>query len=84
MWYVLLLLIPSLERTNAIAQLMKKFSAMATIVLPLTLIAGIWGMNVEVPGQTWLPSWLWFWIIIAAMVLGSIFMAIVFRRMRWL
>ena len=28
-------------------KLMKRFSAVGTIVLPLTLIAGLWGMNVE-------------------------------------
>ena len=28
---------------------MKKFGAVATIVLPLTLVAGMFGMNVKVP-----------------------------------
>lgn len=31
--------------------IMKKFSAMATIVMPLTFIGGLWGMNVPVPFQ---------------------------------
>lgn len=31
---------------------MKKFSAVATIFLPLTLVAGLWGMNVPVPFMT--------------------------------
>ena len=31
-------------------ELMKKFSAIATIFLPLNLVAGLWGMNVIVPG----------------------------------
>ena len=30
---------------------MKKFSAVATIFLPLSTVAGIFGMNVQVPGQ---------------------------------
>lgn len=56
---------------------MKKFSAFATILLPLTLISGIMGMNVEVPSQVWdrpedgqtINSMSPFWTIIAVMIL---------------
>lgn len=55
---------------------MKKFSALATIILPLSLISGIMGMNVEVPNQVWeradngpsLNTMTPFWTIIAVMV----------------
>ena len=30
-------------------RIMKNFSAMATIILPLTFVTSIWGMNVKVP-----------------------------------
>jgi magnesium transporter len=65
-------------------QLMKRFSACATIVLPLTLIAGIWGMNVVVPGQDWFPPWLWFYLIIAFMALMTACMVLMFRKLQWL
>lgn len=37
--------------------LMKTFSAIATIFLPLNLVAALWGMNVIVPGQTDEEDW---------------------------
>lgn len=37
--------------------LMKSFSAIATIFLPLNLLAGLWGMNVIVPGQELEEDW---------------------------
>lgn len=39
------------EASNRMNHVMKKFNAMATVVLPLTLVTGLWGMNVPVPGQ---------------------------------
>ena len=38
-------------------ELMKSFSAIATIFLPLNLVAGLWGMNVIVPGQELEEDW---------------------------
>ena len=38
------------KRSNAMNRLASQFSSIATIVLPLTLVAGMWGMNVPVPG----------------------------------
>jgi magnesium transporter len=37
--------------SNNMAYQMKQLSIVATILLPLSLIAGLWGMNVHVPGQ---------------------------------
>ncbi|MBO5328734.1 MAG: magnesium transporter CorA family protein [Clostridia bacterium] len=38
----------------------------ATILLAIpTMIAGFWGMNVFVPGQTGQGSTLWFWLVVA-------------------
>jgi magnesium transporter len=50
-------------------------------LLPLTLVASIFGMNVRVPGQGSIGA---FWIVVAAMVvmLGSLL--VVFRRRGWL
>src|ERR671924_569850 len=51
------------HRTN---ETFRVLTAISVIVLPLTLVASIWGMNVGVPGEGD-PSD--FWVIIAAMVL---------------
>lgn len=37
-------------------RVMKKFSAVATICLPLSTIAGMFGMNVQIPGQNNMPQ----------------------------
>jgi magnesium transporter len=40
------------EASNRMNIVMKKLTAAAALVLPLSLISGIWGMNVPVPGQS--------------------------------
>jgi len=40
------------ESSNKVNDVMKKFSSMSTIVLPLTLVSGIWGMNMKVPFES--------------------------------
>lgn len=66
---------------------MKKFNAMATIVLPMTVITGMWGMNVPVPGQlgaTEPPNLAWFFGITAALVLFAIVAGLLFKKIKWL
>lgn len=62
---------------------MKRFSAVATIVLPLTLISSLWGMNVEVPGQTWGLGLLWFGLIVVVMCCWLCLAMIWFKKNRW-
>src|SRR3954452_16111136 len=66
------------HRVNEILQVLTLFSV---LLLPLTLVASIFGMNVRVPGEQRIEA---FWIIIVAMVgmLGG--MLYYFRRRRWL
>ena len=66
------------HRTN---ETFRVLTAISVIVLPLTLVASIWGMNVGVPGEQDSTA---FWEILGAMVilLGS--MAYYFRRRGWL
>ncbi len=52
-------------------------TAMSVIVLPLTFIASLWGMNVHVPGQ---DSLVWFYALVAVMVAVFVAMAAWFRR----
>jgi magnesium transporter len=56
-------------------------TVIATIVLPLTFIASIFGMNVEVPGEGSMAA---FWILVGAMVGLGVAMFGYFRWKRWL
>jgi magnesium transporter len=66
------------HRTN---ETFRVLTAISVIVLPLTLVASIWGMNVGVPGEQDMTA---FWAIIAFMVLLLGSMAFYFRRRGWL
>jgi magnesium transporter len=66
------------HRTNEVFRVL---TAISVIVLPLTLIASIWGMNVGVPGE---GSSAAFWAIIVAMVALLVGMGLYFRRRGWL
>jgi len=66
------------HRVNGILRVLTAFSV---IILPLTLIASVWGMNVGVPGEGGETA---FWIIVAAMVTILAGMLVFFRRRRWL
>jgi magnesium transporter len=56
-------------------------TAISVVVLPLTLIASIWGMNNHVPGEGTTEG---FWIVVATMVVCLVGMVLVFRRRGWL
>jgi magnesium transporter len=66
------------HRTN---ETFRVLTAISVIVLPLTLVASVWGMNVGVPGEENMAA---FWAIIGAMVglLGGLIYY--FRRRGWL
>lgn len=48
------------ERQEQTADVLGKLTVLGTIVLPLNIICGMWGMNVKVPGQD-VDSLSWFW-----------------------
>jgi magnesium transporter len=68
------------NRMNAI---MKQLTVVATIFMPLTLISGIYGMNV-IKGM-WPPvDAFWsFWGVVVGMLLIAAGMALYFRRKNW-
>jgi magnesium transporter len=79
--------VEALEVTNESAlshqlnNVLRVLTAFSVILLPLTLIASIWGMNVRVPGEQSITA---FWVIIAAMVVLLAGMLAYFRRRGWL
>ncbi|HSD75750.1 MAG TPA: magnesium/cobalt transporter CorA [Solirubrobacteraceae bacterium] len=59
----------------------RMLTAISVVVLPLTLIASVWGMNNHVPGQ---GSTEGFWVVVAAMFVALVTMVLIFRRRGWL
>ena len=66
------------HRQNDVLRVLTIFSV---IILPLTLISGIFGMNVDFPG---FASPAAFWFIVVAMVSLMVGMVLFFRHKRWL
>jgi magnesium transporter len=79
--------VEALEDTNEsvlshrVNDVLRVLTAISVIVLPLTLIASIWGMNVGVPGEGDRAD---FYVIAAAMVGLLVGMVAYFRRRGWL
>jgi hypothetical protein len=66
------------HRVNNVLRVLTSFSV---VILPLTLLASIWGMNVGVPGQGSMHA---FWEIIGVMVATLAGMLSFFRWRGWL
>jgi magnesium transporter len=79
--------VEALEDTNEsvishrVNDILRFLTAISVIVLPLTLIASIWGMNVGVPGHGDAED---FYVVVGAMVVLLVFMVAFFRRRGWL
>jgi len=69
--------------SNRLNQIMKVLTVMSTIFLPLTVLTGMWGMNVGLPHLPGGPE-AQFWWLFAAMVAISATMIGLFRRLRWI
>ena len=68
--------------SNRMNEVMKVLTIMATIFIPLTFMAGIYGMNFEyMPELKWKFSYPLFWVALIAVVLV---MLMFFRRKKWL
>src|SRR6201989_2775182 len=66
------------HRLNDILRILTAFSV---IMLPLTLIASVFGMNTGVPGEQSITA---FWIVIVTMLVLLVGMLAVFRKRGWL
>jgi magnesium transporter len=79
--------IEALEDTNEsvishrVNDILRVLTSISVIVLPLTLLASIWGMNVGVPGEGDNTA---FWAIASSMVVLLVSMVTYFRRRGWL
>ena len=66
------------HRTNEVFRVL---TAISVIVLPLTLVASIWGMNVRVPGES---DTLAFYLVLGLMLAMLVGLIAYFRRRGWL
>jgi magnesium transporter len=57
------------ERQEQTADVLGKLTVLGTIVLPMNIITGLWGMNVWVPGQEHEGDLTWFWCLTAGLLL---------------
>jgi magnesium transporter len=84
--------VEALEGTNEsvlshrVNEVLRVLTAFSVVILPLTLFASIWGMNVGLPGGGDPPSspTTTFWIIIGAMAVLLAGMLAFFRKRGWL
>jgi magnesium transporter len=63
-------------------EVMKVLTVIATVFMPLTFLAGIYGMNFK-----YLPELEWRWgyfALLGVMMVIAVFMLIYFRRKKWL
>ncbi len=67
--------------SHRVNDILRVLTSISVIVLPLTLLASIWGMNSRVPGEQDLTG---FWIVVGAMVAILVGMVAYFRRRGWL
>ncbi|TRX97725.1 hypothetical protein FHL15_001480 [Xylaria flabelliformis] len=56
------------ERAEQTADVLGKLTVLGTIVLPMNIITGLWGMNVWVPGQDYEGDLTWFFCITGGLV----------------
>ncbi len=79
--------VEALEHTNESVishkqgEVLRVLTVIATLMLPLTLISGIFGMNVLFPGEGTREA---FWAIVGVMVVAFAGMVAYFRYKRWL
>jgi len=68
--------------SNRINEVMKVLTIIATIFIPLTFLAGVYGMNFQYfPEVHWRWGYLVFWLICLSATIG---MLIFFRRKKWI
>jgi magnesium transporter len=67
--------------SNKMNAIMQRLTIIATIFMPLTFLAGVYGMNFHYfPEITWKYGYLFFWLIVVCI---GIFMYWFFKRKKW-
>jgi magnesium transporter len=69
--------------SNRLNRVMQVLTVMSTIFLPLTVLTGMWGMNIPLPHLPGGES-AQFWWVLLIMTSISVLMLAIFRRLGWL
>ncbi|KAA8910072.1 hypothetical protein TRICI_004259 [Trichomonascus ciferrii] len=64
---------------NDMNDVLGRITVLGTIVLPMNIVTGLWGMNVLVPGQD-IPNLYWFWGITFSLILFAVIFFIIAQR----
>ncbi|MBW7848124.1 MAG: magnesium transporter CorA family protein [Bacteroidales bacterium] len=68
-------------QTNKTNEIMKILTLISVVILPLTFITSLYGMNVSLPLETHRAA---FWILMSGMAVLTLGMVLFFRRRRWM
>ncbi|KAK1232116.1 CorA metal ion transporter [Marasmius sp. AFHP31] len=60
------------DANNQINDVLSKLTALGTVLIPMNLVTGLWGMNVHVPGEDDHDSFYWFASIIACLAVFAV------------
>ena len=72
------------SQSNRLNQVMKVLTVMSTIFMPLTVLTGLYGMNVVIPAHLPGPPEMQFWWIVGFCVAVVVGMLAIFRWKEWL
>ncbi len=67
--------------SNRLNEVVKVLTVISTIFIPLTFLAGVYGMNMPIPENQWSWTYPAFWLICLAIAFGMILW---FRRRGWI
>ncbi|KFA80237.1 hypothetical protein S40288_04541 [Stachybotrys chartarum IBT 40288] len=68
------------ERQEQTADVLGKLTVLGTIVLPMNIITGLWGMNVWVPGQEYEGDLTWFVCITGGLIIFGVACYLIAKR----
>jgi magnesium transporter len=68
-------------QTNKTNEIIKILTLISSIILPLTFITSLYGMNVSLPLEDWPIA---FWLLLAGMGALGVVMIMYFKRRRWM
>ena len=62
-------------------EVMRSLTIIMALMMPLTIITGFYGMNVNLPFQTHASAWIW---ILISMIISAIGMIVISKRRGWI
>ena len=81
--YLAQISVDNIIQGNMANKTLSKVTFIATVLVPLNLVCGLFGMNVPVPGRN-TDSLAWFFGIVGMLVTFVLISAVLARRLRWL